>query len=64
MEGIIMREAKFKRQLTITLSPEQYELVKQETDAGKISLSEWFRDAVVIKLKSDQIKNREDQNNE
>jgi hypothetical protein len=59
-----MRQAKFVKALTINLTEELYNQIKQETDKLKISFSEWFRDAVIIKLKSDKHSHMEDQNNE
>ena len=40
-----MREAQFTKPISIALSPEMYDTVKRITDEGKISMSEWFRDA-------------------
>jgi len=45
-----MRKARFQKQLTIALSPEHFELIKQITDAQEISLAEWVRDAVTAAL--------------
>lgn len=46
-----MREKQFTRPLTIVLQEGLYEQVKKETDKGKISFSQWFRDAALQKLK-------------
>ena len=51
-----MRKARFQKQLTIALSPEHFELIKQITDAQEISLAEWVRDAVDAALKTNQQK--------
>jgi hypothetical protein len=45
-----MRKAKFKKQLTIAISQDDFERIKQITDAHEISLAEWFRDAVAAAL--------------
>ena len=58
-----MREAKYTKPLTIALPDEVYEFIKEKTDELKISLSEWFREAAVQKIKSDENK-REDKTNE
>jgi hypothetical protein len=60
--GIIMREAKYTKPLTIALRDEIYDHVKLVTDELKISLSEWFRDAAVLKIRTDQ--NKEEIDNE
>lgn len=52
-----MRKAKFNKQLTIGISPPDYEMIKQITDAREISIAEWFRDAVTAAL--DNIKREE-----
>ena len=41
-----MRKAKFQKQLTIAISPEDFELIRQITDAQEISMAKWVRDAV------------------
>ena len=38
-----MRESKFKKSLTIAISEESYQAIKQITDERKISIAEWFR---------------------
>ena len=45
-----MRKARFQKQLTIALSPEHFELIKQITDAQEISMGAWVRDAVIAAL--------------
>ena len=51
-----MRKARFKRQLTIAISPEHFEQIKKITDAKQISMAEWVRDAVDAALKTNQPK--------
>ena len=51
-----MRKARFKKQLTIAISQEDFEQVKQITDSHEISLAEWFRDAVAAALTTNQPK--------
>jgi hypothetical protein len=41
-----MRKARFKRQLTIAISPEHFEQIKKITDTEQISMAEFVRDAV------------------
>ncbi len=41
-----MKEALYTKSLTIALSPEQYAQIKVITDAKRISMGEWVRDAV------------------
>jgi hypothetical protein len=62
--GIIMREAKYTKPLTIALPDEVYDFVKQKTDALRISLSEWFREAALSKIRMDQSQNKEEIDNE
>ena len=57
-----MRQAVFTKSLTISMPPEQYEQIKQITDADQISMGAWVRDAVIAALKTNQQK--EDQSNE
>jgi len=40
-----MRVAKFNKSLTIAISEDAYREIKKITDARKISLAEWFREA-------------------
>jgi hypothetical protein len=51
-----MRQAQFKKNLTIVMSDEIYKIIKKETDAQGISISEWFRDAVITKIEVNKIK--------
>lgn len=51
-----MRKARFKRQLTIAISPEHFEQIKQITDAEQTIMAEWVRDAVDAALKTNQQK--------
>jgi len=39
-----MREAKFTKLLTIALSVESYQRVKEITDRERISMAQWYRD--------------------
>ena len=57
-----MRKARFRKQLTIAIPQEHFELIKQITDEQEISLAEWVRDAVAAALKTNQPK--EEQMNE
>lgn len=45
-----MRKAKFNKQLTIALSPDHFDMIKQITDDQEISIAEWFRQAVTMAL--------------
>ena len=51
-----MKQAIFTKSLTISMPPEQYEQMKEITDAKCISLGEWVRDAVAASLKNNQQK--------
>jgi predicted HicB family RNase H-like nuclease len=51
-----MRKAKFKKQLTIAIPPEDFEQIQKITDEQEISLAEWIRDAVAAALKKIQPK--------
>ena len=51
-----MRKARFKRQLTIAISPEHFEQIKKITDAEQISMGAWVRKAVDAALKTNQQK--------
>jgi hypothetical protein len=55
-----MRKAQFTKNLTITLSEEIFKRIKDETDAQGISISAWFRDAVIKKIEVNQTKNKEE----
>lgn len=57
-----MREKQFTKPLTIVLQETLYEQIKQETDEAKISISQWFRDAALQKIKYEKevIKNAEE----
>ncbi len=46
-----MKQAVFTKSLTIALSPEQYEQIKDITDEKRISMGEWVRGAVEASLK-------------
>jgi len=45
-----MRQAKYKKQLTIAISPEHFEKIKRITDQEKISLAEFCREALAVAL--------------
>ncbi|WP_419657526.1 hypothetical protein [Desulfosarcina variabilis] len=45
-----MRKARFKKQLTIAIPLEHFELIKQATDEQEISIAEWVRDAMAQAL--------------
>jgi hypothetical protein len=51
-----MRKARFKKQLTIAISQEDFDKIKRITDTHEISLAEWFRDAVAAALTTNQPK--------
>lgn len=51
-----MRKARFQKQLTIAISPEDFEQIKRITDDQQISIAEWVRDAVAEALKTNQRK--------
>ena len=51
-----MRKARFKKQLTIAISQDDFEQIKRITDSNEISLAEWFRDAVKAALQTNQPK--------
>lgn len=57
-----MRKARFKKQLTIAIPLEDFEMIKQITDDQEISLAEWVRDAVAAALPTN--KPKEEQMNE
>ncbi len=45
-----MKEALYTKSLTIALKPEQYKQIQEITDAKRISMGEWVRDAVEAAL--------------
>ena len=51
-----MRKSQFSKALTIALSPDHFEQIKQITDDRQISLAQWVRDAVNAALKTNQQK--------
>ena len=57
-----MRKARFQKQMTIAISPEDFEQIQRITDEQEISLAEWIRNAVAMALNN--IKAEEDQMNE
>ena len=57
-----MRKARFQKQLTIAIPPEDFEQIQLITDEQEISLAQWVRDAVAAALTTNQPK--EEQMNE
>ena len=57
-----MRKSQFSKALTIALSQDHFEQIKQITDTEQISMAEWVRDAVAAALNN--IKREEDQMND
>ena len=49
-----MKEAFYTKSLTIALKPEQYRQIKEITDAKRISMGQWVRDAVEAALKNNK----------
>ena len=47
-----MKQAIFTKSLTISMSPEQYEQIKEITDQYRISMGEWVREAIDAALKN------------
>jgi hypothetical protein len=45
-----MRKSQFSKALTIALSPEHFEQIKQITDDQQTSMAQWVRDAVAAAL--------------
>ena len=45
-----MKTATYTKALTIALQPDAYEQIKRITDAERISMAEWVRDAVDVAL--------------
>ena len=54
-----MREGKFTKLTTIALTPDTFEKVKAIADDRKISNAEWFREAVDMRLKQNDIERKE-----
>ena len=50
-----MREAKFTKSLTVALSVDDYQKIKQITDDEKISMAKWVRKIVTIALEGDAV---------
>lgn len=48
-----MREAQFVKSLTVALSVEDYQKIKQITDDKKISMAQWVRRVVTMALEGD-----------
>ena len=51
-----MRKSHFSKALTIALSPDHFEQIKQITDEQQISMAQWVRDAVAVALTTNQQK--------
>jgi len=50
-----MKEAKFTKSLTVALSVEDYQKIKEITDDEKISMAQWVRRAVNMALEGDAV---------
>jgi len=50
-----MREGKFTKSLTVALPIDDYQKIKDITDAEKISLAQWVRRAVNMALEGDAV---------
>jgi len=50
-----MREAKFTKSLTVALSVEDYQKIKEITDDEKISMAQWVRRAIHTALEGDAV---------
>lgn len=57
-----MRRAVNTRPVTISLSEQDFNRVKQITDEKEISMAEWFRAATKLKLEQDNKKEMNDEN--
>ncbi len=49
-----MKTAQFTKSLTVSLRPKVFKKIKQITDAKRISMGEWVRDAVEAALKNNK----------
>jgi hypothetical protein len=64
-EETIMRKRQFSRSLSVALSEEHFELIKQITDEEQISMAEWVRNAVAETLnncKREEVQQNDDFN--
>jgi hypothetical protein len=50
-----MREAQFVKSLTVALSVDVYQKIKEITDDEKISMAQWVRRAINQALKGDAV---------
>ena len=50
-----MREAKFVKSLTVALSVDVYQKIKEITDQEKISMAQWVRRIVNMALEGDAV---------
>ena len=57
-----MRVRQFSNSLSVALSPDHWELIKQITDEQQISMSQWVREAVAAAL--EKIQQEEDFKND
>ena len=57
-----MRVRQFSNSLSVALSPDHWEQIKQITDDQQISMAQWVRDAVAAAL--DKIQQEEDLKND
>jgi len=48
-----MKRARYKKGISLSLIPDQYEKIKAITDEQEISIAEWFRAVVDQVLQSD-----------
>ena len=57
-----MRRAVNTRPVTISLSEQDFNRVKQITDEQEISMAEWFRAATKLKLEQDENEGEKNEN--
>ena len=53
-----MREARFVKSLTVGVSVDMYQKIKQITNDEKISMAQWVRRAVNMALKGDAVEEK------
>ena len=58
-----MRQRQFTKSLSVALSQEQFEQIKQITDEEQISMAEWVRKAVIAAIRSIQEEVLNNENN-
>ncbi len=49
-----MKTAQYTKSLTVSMQPETFEQIKEITDAKRISMGQWVRDAVEAALKNNK----------